>query len=323
MFRPWLSRIMSGFDIRERRPRLLLVAVAIAVVAPGTMALELWTAGVPRLPEEAIRITTSRVVTHRNARETVAREHMYDRLSRDADGRILRDVFDERGRFLWTTEFTTEEGRLISVRAQDEDSLRWEMRFEYDDNGRVIRETHAIPGGETQRIVTYDYSIDRTEVVSYRGDGTVAWRRRETRGTIQDERETTYFYPDGSRVKTIVAEIDDQDRALREQHLDELGAVYRSVTREFEDARPVRETVRDDTGALIRETSWGYDDRGLLRTKTVELPDDGVVETLSVDYELDARQHWVRQIRTVVAELSDGTSVITDRAALEREIEYR
>lgn len=306
-----------------RRLCLLAIVLLLPAVTPRIGALELWTEGVPELPAGASRTTTTRVVTHRNGRETVARARMYDRLVEGEGGRVLRDVFDERGRLLWTTEFTIREGRLVSVRAVDDEGTRWDIRFEYDDLGRIVREAHTRASGDSQRIVAYEYSSDGIEIVAYRGDGTVAWRRTETTGAIQDERETTYFYADGSRVKTIIASIDEQGRATREQHYDELGAVYRSVSRDFEDDRLVHEVVTDDTAAVIRETEWDYDRRGLLRERTVELPDDSVVERLTITYEFDDRGHWIRQTHTTVAELPDETSVITDRFLLEREIEYR
>ena len=314
---------MSGFFVSRFQRGLLVAAVALAVPTPGAPALELWADGVPRLPDGALQTTTSRVVTHRNGRETVARSRMYDRLTRDAEGRVSRDVFDENGRFLWTTEFIRDGDRLVLVRASDEGELLWEIGFEYDDDGRIIREAYSSQTGETQRIVAYDYSSERTEIVSYRGDGTVAWRRRETAGDVQDERETTYFYPDGSRVKTIVATMDDRSRVTHEQHRDELGAVYRSVSREYEGDHLVREVVEDDTGARIRQTDWNYGVRGLLRERTVELPRDSVVERLAIDYEFNDRRHWVSQTHTILAELPDGESVTTDRFVLEREIDYQ
>ncbi|MFW5776476.1 MAG: hypothetical protein ACOCZB_04225 [Spirochaetota bacterium] len=314
---------MSEFFVSRFQRGLLVVAFVLAVLTPGAPALELWTEGIPRLPDGASRTSTSRIVTHRNGRDTVARSRMYDRLIRVADDRILRDVFDENGQFLWTTEFIRDDDRLVLVRAADEEETLWEIVFEYDEDERIIREAYSSETGETQRIVAYDYSSDRTEIVSYRGDGTVAWRRRETTGDIGDERETTFFYSDGSRVKTIVATMDDRNRVTHEQHRDELGAVYRSVSREYEGDHLVREVVEDDTGARIRQTAWDYGDGGRLRERTVELPRDSVVERLVIDYEFNDRRHWVSQTHTVVAELSDGESVITDRFVLEREIEYQ
>lgn len=300
-----------------------MASMILLILSSRAESLELWTEGVPELPPEAVQTTTRQVVTHRNGRETVATSHLYDRLTNVGDGRILRDVYDERGRFLWTTEFICDNDRLVAVRATDEDAIRWEIRFEYDGAGRIIREAYTSATGETQRTVAYDYSRDQTEIVSYRGDGSVAWRRRETTDGMQGERETTYFYADGSRVKTIVASIDDRDRTAREQHRDELGAVYRSVSRDFEGDRLVREVVRDDTGAIIRLTEWAYGERGLLIEETVSLPYDSVEERLSVTYEFNQRGHWTKQTQTTTAELTEEGPVITDRYVLEREIEYQ
>ncbi|MFP4114633.1 MAG: hypothetical protein ACOC2Y_05655 [Spirochaetota bacterium] len=236
---------------------------------------------------------------------------------------MAREVYDERGRYLWTTEFSCHDDRLVSVRATADEVVRWEIQFEYDDEGRVVREAYLTPSGDEQRIVAYDYSVDRTEIVSYRGDGTVAWRRSETTGSVQDERETTYFYADGSRVKTIVAVVDDRGRATSEQHLDELGAVYRSISRDFEGDHAAEEVVRDDTGAVIRRTRWRYNPPDRLIERTVDLPHESIVERLSIEYEFDERGNWVRQTHTVVAEVSGEPPMITDRFVLDREIDYQ
>ncbi|MFW5685318.1 MAG: hypothetical protein ACOC0O_01580 [Spirochaetota bacterium] len=314
---------MTGFFSPQVRYALLALAFAVTLSVPPVHALELWTTGVPELPPEAEGTTTSRTVTHRNGSETVARARRFDRLTQLAVNHVAREVYDERGRYLWTTEFECDGDRLVSVRAADGDDLRWVIRFEYDEEGRVLRETYTTPSGDEQRIVVYDYSVDQTEIVSYRGDGTVAWRRSETAGSIQDERETTYFYADGSRVKTIVAVVDDRGRATSEQHYDELGAVYRLISRGFDGDRPVEEVVRDDTGSVIRRTQWRYNPRGRLVERTVDLPIEAVVERLSIEYEFDERGNWVRQIHTVVAEVSGDPPIIADRFFLDREIDYQ
>ncbi len=314
---------MSGLHVSRYHLISLTLLLILLVLSSHAESLELWTAGMPELPPEAVQTTTRRVVTHRNGHETVAASRLYDRLTNVGDRRVLRDVYDERGRFLWTTEFIRENNRLVTVRATDEEAIRWEIRFEYDSAGRIIKEAYTSATGETQRAVAYDYSRDQTEIVSYRGEGTVAWRRRETTNGIQDERETTYFYADGSRVKTIVASIDDRDRVTREEHRDEIGAVYRSVSRDYDDDRLIREVVRDDTGAIIRLTERDYDERGLLIAETVSLPHDSVVERLSVTYEFNQRGHWTRQTHTTTAELPEERPIITDRYILEREVEYR
>ncbi len=314
---------MTEFFLSQVRSTLLALAIVVTLSVPRLHALELWTAEVPELPPEAEATTTSRTVTHRNGNETVARARRFDRLTQPAEERVARQVYDERGRYLWTTEFERDGDRLVSVRAVDRDVLRWLIQFEYDDEGRVLRETYATPSGDEQIVVVYDYSMDQAEIVSYRGDGTVAWRRSETAGSIQDERETTYFYADGSRVKTIVAVVDDGGRVTSEQHYDELGAVYRLISRDFDDDRLVEEVVRDDTGAAIRQTRWRYDPRGRLVERTVDLPIESVVERLSIEYEFDERGNWVRQIHTLVAEVSGEPPIVTDRFFLDREIEYQ
>jgi hypothetical protein len=244
-------------------------------------------------------------------------------LEREHEGRVDQTVYDDRGRYLWTTTFETEAGRLTAIRAADEQRVRWEMRFEYDELGRPVRESYVGTGNQPERMIVYEYSDDAAEIVAYRGDGTVAWRRTETAGPTLDERETTFFYSDGSRVKTIVASVDDADRVISERHLDELGAVYRSIEREYAGGRPVLEIVVDETGTLIRRTESSYDTSGRMVSRATELPAETVVERLSVRYSANERGDWIVQERVTTAQVGDDGPFVTDREILEREIDYR
>lgn len=310
------------------RPRyfisfLVLVVVSVLTVASDLAALELWNEDPPRLPEGAIRTSVSRTVTHRQGAEVVATPLPHLLLEKVGDDRVDQTVYDDRGRYLWTTTFETEAGLLVEIRAADEQSVRWEMQFEYDEFGRPVRESYIGTGSHPERIIVYEYLEDAAEIVAYRGDGTVAWRRTETAGPMLDERETTFFYSDGSRVKTIVANVDDVDRVVSERHLDELGAVYRSIEREYAGGLPVLEVVVDETGSPIRRTEWSYDSGGRMVTRVIELPAETVVERLSVRYSFNERGDWVEQERRSTAQLDAGDPFVTDREILEREIDYR
>jgi len=314
---------MSTSRSRQFSSFLLAVLFVLSAHAPRLAALELWAEDSPRLPAGATRASVTRTVTHRHGQEVVAIPRPSLLFERVDEGRIDQTVYDERGRYLWTTTFETKAGRLIAIRAADEQSVRWEMRFEYDELGRPVRESYLGTGIQPERIIVYEYSDDAAEIVAYRGDGTVAWRRTETAGPTLDERETTFFYSDGSRVKTIVASVDDADRVISERHLDELGAVYRSIEREYAHGLPVLETVGDETGTLIRRTEWSYDARGRMVSRAIELPSESVVEHLSIRYSENERGEWVEQERISTAQVDDGDPFVTDREILEREIDYR
>lgn len=286
-------------------------------------ALELWTDELPDLPDGARSVVVDRTVTHRNGEELVARPRPYLRVERSSDGDISQTIHDELGKYLWTTEFEFQQGRISSIRAVAGDNPRWRMLFEYDDLGRPVREFYF--GAETQpeRTITYEYGDDVTEVVSYRADGSVAWRRTESAEEGHEERETTFFYADGSRVKTIVASVDESGRVVAEQHLDEFGAVYRTIEREYIADQKHSEVVRNDSGVTIRLTSWTYGPDGEVQSRSVELPAEGVTEQLTVSYQYNSRGHWIEQVITSRAELQNGEELVTDREVLKREIEYR
>jgi YD repeat-containing protein len=313
---------MSAFPTHGFISHLLNVVVLGLALASSADALELWSDPPPRVPDAAIGTLVTRSVTHRDGVEVPARTRPYLQLEQRSDGVVGKRLYDDRGRYLWTTIFETVDDRLTSITAISEDRVRWEMRFEYDARGRPVRESYFAANDRPERTITYEYAGDSTEVVAYRNDGTVSWRRSETAGLSGDQRETTFFYPDGSRVKTIVASVDESGRVVSEEHLDELGAVYRTVEREYRDDAMIEETVRGETGALIRRTTWEYDLYGYLVSRSTELPAERVVESLEVDYTRNARGDWIRQVRTTTAQFDDREPVVTDREVLQREIEY-
>lgn len=295
-------------------------AVLIPVVSAG--ALELWSDDPPTLPDNAESVLITRAVTHRDGTEIPARFEPYVRLEQMESSGVRQIVHDDRGGYLWTTIFEMEAQRISSIRSLAGDRLRWEMRFEYDAQSRPVHESYIGPGEQPERTIAYEYADDQTEIVAYRGDGTVAWRKSERAGLAFDQVETTFFYPDGSRVKTILATVDEQGRVVREEHLDELGSTYRTVELTYSQDTVTHEVVRDETGAVIRDVEWSFDPPDVLRRRTTDLPEEGVTEELTVDYELNDHGDWIKQVRTTTARFEERDPFVTDREVLQREVTY-
>ena len=298
-----------------------IVALAIiAVAARSVCGLELWADDAPVLPSGARAFSTYRTVTVRNAMPVDVGAHRYERIRRTSSDEIVRTVYNPEGQFLWDTVFSYEDDRLVRIRAFDPDE-RWRLGFEYDEDGRPVRESYHTGEGAPERTIVYEYGAQTVEVISYRGDGSVAWRRTESKGDAGDERETTFYYADGTRIKTIVAVLDEDGRPVVERHLDELGATYRTVEREYGEDGPVEEHVRAD-GAVVRTTTWEYDTEGRLVERRVKLPNEGREERLVVSYSFNERGHWVERTETSYARYDGEEEFVTDRVLLERHVEY-
>ena len=245
----------------------------------------------------------------------------YERIRREAPDEIVRTVYNPEGQFLWDTVFSYEDDRLVRIRAFDPDE-RWRLGFEYDADGRPVRESYHTGEGAPERTIVYEYGEQATEVISYRGDGSVAWRRTENKGDAGDERETTFYYADGTRIKTIVGILDDDGRPVMERHLDELGATYRTVEREYAPEGPVEEHVRVDGHVVVSSTTWEYDEEGRLVERRVELPNEGREERLVVSYSFNERGHWTERTETSYARYDGEEAFVTDQELLERHIDY-
>ncbi len=300
--------------------RVILVVMLTAVAAGAAVGLELWAEDGPALPSGARAVSTDRTVLVRNgvALETEARRH--ERIRRESPDEIVRTVYDADGEFLWDAVFRYEGGRLVGIRAVDPDE-RWRLAFEYDEEGRPVRESHYRRDGVPERTIAYEYGPIATEVISYRADGSVAWRRTESKGDAGDERETTFYYADGTRIKTIVAILDEEGRPVVERHLDELGATYRTVEREYAPEGPVEELVRVD-GNVVRTTGWEYDEAGRPVQRRVELPGEGREEWFTVSFSFNDRGHWTERMETSFARYDEEEAFVTDQVLLERHIEY-
>lgn len=293
----------------------------MVLMGRSVFGLELWADDAPALPSGARAVSTYRTVTVRNAMPLEARARRHERIHRESPDEIVRTVYNAEGQFLWDTVFSYEDGRLVRIRALDPDE-RWRLGFEYDGDGRPVRESYHTGEGAPERTIVYEYGEQATEVISYRGDGSVAWRRTEAKGDARDERETTFYYADGTRIKTIVAILDDSGRPVVERHLDELGATYRTVEREYSSEGPVEEHVRVDGNVVVRTTKWEYDEEGRLVERRIELPNEGREERLVVSYSFNERGHWTERVETSYARYDDKEAFVTDQVLLERHIEY-
>lgn len=296
--------------------------VVFLLVAFSASSLELWEDGYPDIPHGAKTVSVYRSVSHGDAFASRDQRCLLRRITRRSADTVTMDLFDPDGEYLWTTTFVHEDDLLRSIQAFDGDVTKWRMVFWYDDAGRPVQESYFGADGNAERTIVYEYGDQITEVVSFRGDGAVAWRRRETDGEGATTRDTTYFYADGSRVKTIIADLDADGRPVSERHLDELGAVYRTIRREYAGGTLVQETARNEGGVLIRRTRWTYSDQGRMVLRTIELPAEELVEALHVETAENERGHWASRLLTTEVRYDTGNRSVVQRELLEREVEY-
>jgi YD repeat-containing protein len=302
--------------------RQVVAFVLLIVVSVGAQAaFELWSEEPPDLPAGARTVTIHRTIMVRNAVQQQAEAHKFTQIDRETDGVIVRRIYDSTGEFLWEAFFEYEGERLVRIRAVDSGE-RWRLAFEYDAEGRLIRERYFAGDRAPERTIVYRYGRQMTEVISYRPDGSVDWRRIDVPGDAEGERRKTFFYGDGTRFKTIIYILDQDGLAIAERHLDEVGATYERVERSHTDSQRVEESIWNGTNALVRHTVWEYDNGGRLVARMVRIPEDGREERLLINYRFNDRGDWIERLETSYAQFEGEPAFVTDRIFKARHIEY-
>ena len=308
-------------EITAARPVLALVLLITVSAAAQAAAFELWNEEPPELPVGARTVTAYRTVMVRNAVQQDAEPHKYEQIDLEDDGVVVRRLYDSQGDFLWEAIFEYENHRLTQIRAVDTGE-RWRLAFEYDAEGRVMRERYFAGNRAPERTIVYRYGEQTTEVISYRADGSVDWRRTDTAGDAPGERRKVFYYGDGTRFKTIIVVYDENGTAVAERHFDEVGATYQRVERSLAGDRKIEESVWNGGNALVRHTIWQYDHGGRLVARFVRVPEDGREERLLINYRMNERGHWVERLETAYAQFEGEPAFVTDRVFKERRIEY-
>ena len=303
------------------RPVLALVLLISVSAAAQAAAFELWGEELPELPVGARTVTIYRTVMVRNATQQEAEPHKHAQIDLENDGVVVRRIYDSQGEFLWEAIFEYESGHLAQIRAVDTGE-RWRLAFEYDAEGRLIRERYFAGNRAPERTIVYRYGDQATEVISYRADGSVDWRRTDAAGDSPGERRKTFYYGDGTRFKTITLVFDDNGAAVAERHFDEVGATYQRVERSVAGDRKIEESIWDGGNALMRHTVWEYDQAGRLVARFVRIPEDGREERLLINYTVNERGHWIERLETAYAQFEGEPAFVTDRVFKERHIEY-
>ncbi len=314
---------------------VLLVTIGFMFVA-RIHALELWDAGYPAIPDGADVVVIEAEVSVRNGRPTtdvIARAQRIER-ARDAEF-VFQSRTDPRGDPSWDLVYRYADGRLVSIDAS-RGAERWSLRVDYDE-GRVVRETLSGSDGEPSRTVVHAYSDDGREVIEYRADGSVAWRRIDVHGpeeanrdgrpdeslaSVPRERRTTYYYPDGSRVKAVRTLVDSRGRPLSETHHDEIGSAYRHIEYGYDDDLLVTRRVTDHSGEELRQTSWSYDDWGDVDVEATRLPRESLSERTVYRRERDARGNWTTEERVTTAQRDDEPPFVVESVVTTRRIGY-
>lgn len=313
---------MSVSNWNVGRRTAILALLLIHAVVTGAAGLELWSDTRPDVPDDALQLVAYRTVIRRDGEPADSVRRLQTRVSVESDGSIRQAVYDRAGEHLWDVIYRYHDSVIESIQAV-RDAERWRINFYYRDDGRIRQESFVGPNDSLERTVIYEYGDETVEVISYRVDGSVAWRRTESVEDDSGQQRTTFYYPDGSRVKTIITTADEQGRPVAERHLDEIGYLYQMIEYQYQDGCLAVELVTDDSGRITRRTEWAYLADGLLHTRTAEYPADGLTERLETSYERDARGNWIRQERVTMAEYDDGRRIIADHEVLDRRITYR
>jgi hypothetical protein len=244
----------------------------------------------------------------------------------DSDGFLQQEIVHDRaGEFRWAVEYQYDQnGRLLQKEARNrEGDLLWRILFSFDTSGRPERETHYNEHAEPEYTLVHEYRQERMETFAYDRDGSVLWRSRRLRDLERGVQETSFYYPDGSRIKAIIESFGSWGQVVEETHIDEIGAVYRRIETEYDEfGRQTGRTVYNHRGEIHRRTWISYLPHGHVGTIRQIMPQESRITSKLYRYVLDKRGAWLeREELITVRDEHEETSPVEKGIEI-REITY-
>ena len=249
--------------------------------------------------------------------------------------RILR--FDDQGRLAMVTTYTfnevddsyvygyDDEGRMIEYLSfEQEDTPPQRAEFQYDKEGRLIRQVYTnIEGQRQTRRTQYSSNGDTKMVLMRNRDEDVAIAKR-----IMPEEDG------GWRVMSFTSDA-DKPVLIKVERLNQEGQVLASVWYDTaqevasrsqamydEHGRMLERNVFNGSGKLLRSETWVYDQAG--RPQAYHQDESHKATHTTYAYKLDKAGNWVK--RTAITQITDKSDVSNQIGQEEvitfREFEY-
>lgn len=257
------------------------------------------------------------------------------RFARPHVERILR--FDDQGRLAMVTTYTfnevddsyvygyDDEGRMIEYLSfEQEDTPPQRAEFQYDKEGRLIRQVYTnIEGQRQTRRTQYSSNGDTKMVLMRNRDEDVAIAKR-----IMPEEDG------GWRVMSFTSDA-DKPVLIKVERLNQEGQVLASVWYDTaqevasrsqamydEQGRMLERNVFNGSGKLLRSETWVYDQAG--RPQAYHQDESHKATHTTYAYKLDKAGNWVK--RTAITQITDKNDVSNQIGQEEvitfREFEY-
>ncbi|MDG2053742.1 MAG: hypothetical protein P8J86_03450 [Phycisphaerales bacterium] len=257
------------------------------------------------------------------------------RFARPHVERILR--FDDQGRLAMVTTYTfnkvndsyvygyDDEGRMIEYLSfEQEDTPPQRAEFQYDKEGRLVRQVYTnIEGQRQTRRTQYSSSGDTEMVLMRNRDEEVAIAKRMMPEEDGGWRVMSFVSDADEPVLIKVERMNQDGQALASIWYDAAQEVTgRSQAMYDDDGRMLMLKVLDGSDKLLRSETWTYDQLG--RPQTYHRDEGEKATHTAYTYELDEAGNWVK--RTALTQITDKSDVSNQIGQEEvitfREFEY-